>query len=419
MLGKTDGRVVAFVSIPAYTMQGAYMALRNRFAKSVENYISTSRVLQGGEEYDAATPEERAEILARWEGMKLDLKNFYALKLKEAKDGKEKESRLFDRHEGPTAAPNQDVAPLLSPRSRGESMGRFGADWKRIKARDLWRRGHGDVKVPAGGHHDEELERAIRLSVKETSRGDAEDDARVEMAVRASVNQLQAEGAPVSPGDPGAQKGPSEETRPEAGPARGEVDLAITDEEYQELIERAIQQSTAGAGTAPDDEEFQRALERSRKEAAAPEEERDAELRRAIEESRAAPALPPRGGGGEGDGDDEELRRAIEASAREEADREKKAKSEEEIVLEYVMRQSLKEEEYKRAMRGEEEGERWGGEVVERVVDEGPGKGKGRGEEEVEYEEDEEELRRAMEMSMRAGEQWGGEGPGPSSHGKE
>lgn len=395
-------------------MQGAYMALRNRFAKSVENYISTSRVLQGGEEYDAATPEERADIVARWEGMKVDLKNFYALKLKEAKDGKEKESRHFDRHEGAAPAQNPDVAPLLSPRSKGESKGRFGADWKRIKARDLWRRGHGDVKVPAGGD-DEDLERAIRMSVKETSRGDAEDDARVEMAVRASVNQLQVEGGPLSPGETVAREGPSGETAAEADPARGEVDLAITDEEYQELIERAIKQSTAGVATAPDDEEFQRALERSRKEAAAaPEEERDAELRRAIEESRAAPALPPRGAGGD---EDEELRRAIEASAREEADRERKAKSEEEIVLEYVMRQSLREEEYKRAMRGEGEGARWGGEV-EREVDEGPGKGKGRGEEEVEYEEDEEELRRAVEMSMRAGEQWGGEGPGPSSHGK-
>lgn len=401
-------------------MQGAYMALRNRFAKSVENYISTSRVLQGGDEYDAATPEERADIVARWEGIKFDLKNFYALKLKEAKDGKDRESRLFARSESPAPEPHPDIAPLLSPRSGSESMGRFGADGKRAKGRDLWKRSHVDVKVPtAEGHPDEELERAIQTSVRETSRGDAEDDARVEMAIRASVNQLQADGGPLAPGADTQAGGSSVE---ESSAAPREVDLTITDKEYQELIERAIQQSTAGIGSNPDDEEFQRALERSRTEVAAPEEQ-DAELRRAIEESRAAPPLPPR------EGEEDELRRAIEASermGREEADRERVARSEEEIVLEYVMKQSLREEEYRRAMRGEgevreSEERQWGGVEVEPREVEGEeevGKGKGREEREVEYEEDEEELRRAMEMSMKAGEQWGGEEPGPSTYGK-
>lgn len=389
------------------------MALRNRFAKSVENYISTSRVLQGGEEYDAATPEERAEIVARWEGIEFDLKNFYALKLKEAKDGKEREPRSSEGHEG-APAPQTDIAALLSPKSRGELMGRFRAEGKKFKGRDRWKRSHVDAKVPAEDR-DEELERAIRLSVRETSRGDAEDDARVEMAIRASVNQLQADGGPLASESNTRAEGPSEETGTRAGPgaASGEVDLTITDEEYQELIERAIRQSTA-ATNPPDDEEFQRALERSRTEVAASEEERDAELQRAIEESRAAPPLPPRGGNDE----DEELRKAIEASEREEADRKKAAKSEEEIVLEYVMRQSLREEEYKRAMReGRQPWEGQGEEEPGRVEEEEVGKGKGRGEE-VEYEEDEEELRRAVEMSLKAGEQWGGEGPGPSSYGK-
>lgn len=391
------------VSLPAYTIQGAYMSLRNRFAKSVDNYIAASRVIQGGEEMDAATPEEREAVLTQWNLIKEDLKNFYMLKIKEAKDGKERErapplfASAIDRAELEAPQPRAELASLLVPRSRSESA---GPSW-RAKGRDAWKKSHIDVKVAPQEHHDDEFERAIQASVRETSRGDVAEDARVERAIRQSVRSLRG-GRPSAPSAASDVKTPVAEQG--SSSAAEEVDLQITDEEYQELIERAIQQSTVGdtkaATPGRDDEELKRAIEESR---AAPAED-DEELRMAIEESERlrreeAPA-----------DDEEELRRAIEESeriGREEADR-RKERSEEDIVLEYVMKQSLQEEEYRKAMR-EGAGPLAGAKRVEEQdgeQDEGDGKGKGK-----EEGSEDEELRKAVEMSLKVGEGQGDAGP--------
>ena len=403
----------ALVSLPAYTIQGAYMSFRNRFAKSVDNYIAASRVIQGGEEYDAATPEERADVVARWHNVKFDLKGFYALKLKEAKDGKEAsrspallpptDDRFQPESPQPRSdnAPHYGIAPLLTQKGGSGSVGHFGPLGRHaLRGRDSWKRNHIDVKLQPQ-EHDEEFEQAIQSSVQQTSRGDAAEDARVERAIRQSVMSLQGGHGAAQPAVPEL-----------AGSVpKPEVDLQITDEEYQALIERAIQQSMAddamGAttGSAPqDDEELKRAIERSRAEAAAPEEERDEELRRALEESRAVP--------GPAD-EEEELRRAIEASereGREEAARAKEARTEEDIVMEYVMKQSLREEEYRKAMREGGQGSLAGARKVEESEEGEGGKGKER-----ETDSDEEELRRAVEMSLRVEDEYGGIGAGPST----
>lgn len=395
----------ALVSLPAYSIQGAYLSLRNRFAKSVDNYIAASRVIQGGEEYDAATPEEREAVLAQWNRIKFDLRNFYALKLKEAKDGKEKERSpaLFasaeDRALVEAPASHVEIAELLAPHPGDSGTSRLG-----LKAKDSWKRSHVDVKVPPR-NQDEEFEHAIQASVRETSRGDAEEDARVERAIRQSVKSVRkahTAGQPASTSDTGVPP------VAELAGSTGEVDLQITEAEYQELIEKAIQQSMAADKNAPlpeDDEDLRRVLERSKTDMNVPEEDRDEELRRAIEESRAAP--------GPAD-EDEELRKAIEASEREEKDRERREKTEkteEDIVLEYVMKQSLQEEEYRRAMR-EGAGPLADAKKLEEREEEVEGTGKGK---EREVDSDEEELRRAMEMSMNVDEEHDGAGAGSSA----
>lgn len=385
----------ALVSLPAYSVQGAYMSLRNRFSKSVDNYIAASRVIQGGEEFDAATPEEREAVLAQWNRVRYDLRNFYALKLKEAKDGKEKERSpaLSASADTPSSAPasavHTGIAELLAPHSGDSGTSRLG-----LKAKDSWKRSHVDVKVPPR-NQDEEFEHAIQASVRETSRGDAGEDARVERAIRQSVRtvrNLHTGGQPASTSDTGIPP------VPELEGSTADADLQITDEEYQELIEKAIQQSMVTDEKAPppeDDDDLKRVLERSKTDMSAPEEERDEELRRAIEASRSAP--------GPAD-EDEELRKAIEASereGREEKDRERREKTEEDIVLEYVMKQSLQEEEYRKAMR-EGVGPLAGARKLEEPDEEVEGTGKGK---EREVDSDEEELRRAVEMSMKVNEE--------------
>lgn len=373
------------------------MSLRNRFAKSVDNYIAASRVIQGGEEYDAATPAEREAVLAQWNKIKSDLRGFYALKLKEAKDGKEKERPppLFasaeDRALAEAPAPHLDIAELHTPHSGDSGAGRL-----RLMGKDSWG-SHVEVRIPPR-NRDEEFEQAIQASVRETSRGDAEEDARVERAIRQSVRNLQTGEQSASASGVGVPP------VAELAGSSGEVDLQITDEEYQELIERAIQESMATDEKGPpveDDEELKAVLERSKTDVALPE-ELDEELRRALEESRAAPVPVD---------EEEELRKAIEASEREERERERRQKTEEDIVLEYVMKQSLEEEEYRRAMR-KGSGPLADARKVEEQDEETGGMGKGKGKE---VDSDEEELRRAMEMSMRANEEYEGGGAGPSA----
>ncbi|MBE3111858.1 MAG: hypothetical protein IMZ46_15360, partial [Acidobacteria bacterium] len=284
------------------------MSLRNRFAKSVDNYIAASRVIQGGEEFDAATPEEREAVLTQWNVMKVDLKAFYALKIKEAKENREAPPLFASAGDRAAMdAPREtsrvtDLAALLAPRSRGES----GAQGWRGKGRD-WKKNHIDVRVQPQAEHDGEFEHAIQTSVRETSRGDAAEDAAVERAIRQSVGSLRGRPA-VAPGAKGTDvKTPMGQPGGSSSVAE-EIDLQITDEEYQALIEKAMRESMVGDAKAPspsggDEEELERALERSR--AGDEAEERDEELRRAIEASRAAEPV-----------DDEELKRAIEASER-------------------------------------------------------------------------------------------------------
>ncbi|KAF4964459.1 hypothetical protein FZEAL_10870 [Fusarium zealandicum] len=156
-------------------------------------------------------------------------------------------------------------------------------------------------------------------------------------------------------------------------------ELQITDEEYQALIEQAIQQSMAG--DAPFSQESVIAeLDSMDTGGRLPphNEQNDAELKHAIEASKNAPPLPPR--------DDDELDRAIAAS-KEALEKETSQRTEEDVVMEYIKKQSLAEEEYRQKMA----------------------KGKDKSSEENDNED--EELRRAMEESLKMS---GGDRSGPS-----
>ncbi|CRK36610.1 hypothetical protein BN1708_007123 [Verticillium longisporum] len=216
---------------------------------------------------------------------------------------------------------------------------------------------------------DEDYERAIQASVAETSRGNPEEDAQVEQAIRASVNQMRSSGQ----GLPGTK-------HPAADSDEGEEDLQITDQEYQELIEKAMQQSLTmssagirpGEGAPDDDEDFKRALEASKiPSGQAHGDTHEDDLKRAIEASKSSNLADH----------DEELRRAIEESKTAHDDHRQKdqaARTEEDIVLEYVKKQSLAEDSFRSQY----------------------GKGKARVEDEDENDED---LRKAMEESLKMG----------------
>jgi hypothetical protein len=54
-------------------MNGVYKEIRQLFRDSVESYIVASRCAQGVEEYARCLPQERSEILRRWDTVKAEV----------------------------------------------------------------------------------------------------------------------------------------------------------------------------------------------------------------------------------------------------------------------------------------------------------------------------------------------------------
>ncbi|KAI1771996.1 glycosyltransferase family 1 protein [Hypoxylon cercidicola] len=441
----------ALWSIPAYTMQGVHAEIRTLFAQSAQKYIVSARIAQGEDDYANASAGEREDIEVRWLAEKEQMRGFYLWKQKEK--GKARDATTTPSEHGSVIT--EHIVSNEPPRTGWRHTRNLSLEerkklqeqkkaWKQRKAEAAATGGTFIEEAPrisgtdSTHDQDDEFEAAILTAVRETSRGDSTEDARIEYAIRSSVRALRSRSATVN-SSASASTLASKSTAQDSGyitdinrpvpelevrhprsdydikhpasplalpPRSPDEALDITDEEYQALIAQAVQLSMAeqqrvgitrrDTSGSDESEEFKRALERSQTERSAEdlqEEEYkralhaseaekagnpdDEALRRALEASQAEQA---RGG------DDEELRRVLEESERahrEELARASSLKTEEDIVLEYVKKQSLAEEEFRKA------------------------KGKGKGGDDVV----DEELRRALEESMQS---WSG-GGGPST----
>lgn len=386
-----------FWGLPAYVMQGAYAELNKFLSRSVQNYIITSRVVQGERDLQNASEGEKADIIYRW-NHDPDLKIIQETKLK----GQEREHSRVGSGGGPTSwfptlqdgRRQMGAALEEKPRRQRSKSGRISRRFSLSRSSSP-----APVNWEESLNADAEFEEAIMTSVRETSRGDPEEDAMVEIAIRESILAMQQQGSSLP--DPVRLKSESNRN----SDVFEDDEYKITDEEYQNLIEQAIRESLAGhekalsvlpgsgsrgrgldAGLAHTDEP------RSSGSAFTPNTDEDADLQRAIDESRKVPpVLPPREQEQEDEEEEEEhFRRAIEASM-DEMERIKKEKTEEEIVMEYVKKQSLMEENFKKRRDS---------------------KGKSKEvSEEASNASDDEELKRAIEESLRI---HGGDGDGPS-----
>jgi len=164
-----------------------------------------------------------------------------------------------------------------------------------------------------GLEHDEELEAAIRASVLATSTGNVEQDAVVERAMRASIAELQKSGSltEAEAMEHAINTSMTESQRLSSAPDSGYIS-PTEDAKYNALLEKSIQLS--------------------------------------LQESRN-----PRITVDVDSEDDEDIKRAIEESKKHshiENSSSQALSNEERVVLEYVKKQSLAEEEHKFAMRG-------------------------------------------------------------------
>ncbi|KAG9242487.1 glycosyltransferase family 1 protein [Calycina marina] len=367
----------AMWGLPGYTFMGVHKEIRKLFGYSVLNYIISVRTACGYEDFRTSTLEERHEIIARWKTHKKELQN--------------PRQNLTDAG-GPDVTATGHLTPKGFMQTRhlpfderrklhAERKKKRDTERHKVQSADghrscpFCRRDRPHSHKPkavqeASDSHDvqlntnDEFEEAIRASVAATSRGDPAEDLVIERAIRASVRELQK-----GPGVDGqeavnraiaASISEANRRREQAG---GGLQMTAEEAEHERALEKSIQESLAnyhltdptGYAPVPTYEEN----------------DYDEDLRLAIEMSKkqSVVSVDPI------DSDDSVVKRAIEES--------KRLRTEEEIVLDYVKKQTLLEEQHRKAVAAQ---------------------GKSREESDVEDRDsdaDAEALRRAIEESMR------------------
>lgn len=395
--------------LPGYTAKGAYAEIVKHFGSSVQNYIIAARTAQGYDDWKNSSPEIRAQIVEGWKSSKLELRKGGR------KYGKEREKEIEEHIMTRTESNNVDLLSgfkntkhltwderkALAARKdeiRKQEKEAKRAEEERRKQERRQSRG-GKIKsrckfcpfdhdsqyhhlrhsatAPNMSQSTEDFEHAIQASVQQTSRGDPNEDAMIERAIRASVNELrktqsQGENENESEAYARAVKASIEEAKKARAEQQSGQETGVTspveEEDHDAQLSRVLTQSleeykasqakTHQVGShwddsdseigTEDDEDFKRTLEESKRLHT----ERTAQSPPPIppRSPRRTPAPETQAATAVANGDDD-LQRAITASEEEGKKHEEllaRQQTEEEIVLEYVKKQSLLEEEHRK-----------------------------------------------------------------------
>ncbi|KJZ77528.1 hypothetical protein HIM_03252 [Hirsutella minnesotensis 3608] len=396
--GKGIGGLIAkpaagFWGVPAYMMQGVHAEVSKLFTRSVQNYIITTRVVQGQQDFTKASVTEKAEIIQGWTNLKSDLKSFYNVKRKEkttailnaGSDGQISSEPTSPQPQA--GGMNTHRQALTGRRGLRAQKDFFGQNYVASTQASAPVNSSSSSSRPSMSD-DSAYEQAIQSSVRETSRGNAEEDAAIETAIRQSVGAMRQDG--------GLSASISKDPASDSLNIFEDEDMQITDEDYQLLIEKAVQQSLVnhmadtqypreyGFAHSSSAQSQRPSAAGMSTESQSMHNDEEAALQRALQESKRQTAAPLQNVGGRHADDDGELERAIAAS-KEDMERRATQHSEEEIVLNYVMKQSLAEDEFRRRASS--------------------GKGKVKDSEAprdaVQGDEDDEDLKKALEESLR------------------
>ncbi|TKA81561.1 hypothetical protein B0A55_03003 [Friedmanniomyces simplex] len=178
-------------AISRESAKGVHKELQKPFGSNVQNYIVTSRAAQGYEEWVQSSDAEKQDVIVPCKLIPKYLKqksqpNEMVRDVPEAQRKRNTEDREIRQNCGGTASSAQSYnsadAPIPDPGSAMLAMDGLPSPLR-----------------PANTAHEEslgaaEINETIRLSVEETSRGDAEEDAGVERALQEAVSQLQRQG---------------------------------------------------------------------------------------------------------------------------------------------------------------------------------------------------------------------------------
>ncbi|KAF2182548.1 glycosyltransferase family 1 protein [Zopfia rhizophila CBS 207.26] len=383
---RVMGGVFAF---PGYAMKGLYQeALKDKGA-NVQNYIIAARISQGYDEANNVSASERADILTRWKCIRLNVKKkknpgeeqFEALHTL-MKDRRKKRQQRWDkikngshfRHR-PEARPS--FPPAMSDNSSysdlaataegpGNGVSRTTthgtSDGMPLHHAHTFPQPHASqtsLELIQAEEEAErrELEQVIQLSVSQTSQGNPEEDEMIARAIRASVAELQ---RPASHEDQDEEEALQRAMRASIEEASKNGATEEEQKVLEETLRRSLMETRKQHGTdsewdsdedTEDDEEYRQIIAES-KELADLQQHYPGEYLGHVQGGVAARAQES-GVLGAGGDEEEALRKALEESERAEKERRmelERQKTEEDIVVEYVKKQSLAEEQHRKRM---------------------------------------------------------------------
>ncbi|KAF9731200.1 hypothetical protein PMIN04_001639 [Paraphaeosphaeria minitans] len=362
-------------SVPAYVMKGLYQEMLKNQGSGVQNYIIAARISQGYDEASALSPADKADIVSQWRCIKTNVKkkknpggdqlqalHSYMSEKRGKKDRKDPDLPESVTRTGTGVSTrtqsgmDNPVYPLHHAHTYPEPANPRNAP----------------VAQQADLLHDEEAERteletAIKASVAETSRGNPEEDELIARAIRASMLELQRE--------PEHDETEEEALQRAMKASMDEAQKSGVSADEQRILEETLRASMLETSRArrahnsdsewdssgtEDNEEYQRILAESDKlhQLHSSEGKHDEYFSSIVgaRDAGDAKAQPPN------DEEEEALRKAIEESEREDKEdkeRLEKQMTEEDIVMEYVKKQSLAEAQHRERLR---QGRNFGGE---------------------------------------------------------
>ena len=377
-------------AVPGYAMKGLYQEMIKNKGSGVQNYIIAARIAQGYEESNTVSAQERADIVSKWQIVKANMRkkknpggetmeSLHSLVTDKRKKKEDRWNRVNSHLNKPEARPS--FPPSVSqhssysevstgPISRTNSSAL--PTWKiqeqermsRVTTAQSQQPQHSGVDLEAQLIAEEEAERreleaAIAASISENSRGNTEEDQLMARAIRASVAELERAPADASEQD-------SEEALKRALKASiEEAGRSGATEEEQKLLEETLRKSLLDtshrrqhgsdsewdSSDTEDDADFQRMMAESKELAHLQQHyPQDYQNVTNMHESGTVGAAHTTSGSVDTSVEDQELRKALEESEKAERERQansNKEKSEDEIVMDFIKKQSLLEEEHR------------------------------------------------------------------------
>lgn len=405
--------------LPGYTAKGIYAEVAKHFGSSVQNYIIAARTAQGYEDWKNSTPEEREQIIEAWKDSTLETRKGGKLYGNERKEAIEshiltttrsnsvelvhgfKNTRHLSWDERKTLSERKDQTKKQETELKRRDSEINREEKKRsgkIKSRCRFcpfdhdsshhlKHSHSLSSISSSLDHSkshsgeddsvDDYEAVIQRSVTATSKGDPEEDALIERALRASLRELQSGNHARDKHEDDTYRAAIRASIQEFKKAQAErasasrsSSIAEDPHEHDHELEKALTQSVedhkaAQASAPPEehfynsdsgvdtdyDEDFKRVVEESKRWHTENERQRkdlaERETAHITGEDTSLTNEPAEIGPDE---DDEELKRAMTASEQDEKARQDtltQQRTEEEIVLDYVKKQSLLEQELK------------------------------------------------------------------------